>query len=147
MASFKDRLASAMQERGISQAELCALSGIPKSAVNQYLSGKFKPKQTRTYLIAEVLHVDPAWLMGYGDDEPREVALTSREQLLIDTYRTDEDFRAEVDFLINETHRIGTARIFRAAKSEGGTVAPAVEHISLERLRALDEAPETDEDL
>ncbi|MBE6611673.1 MAG: helix-turn-helix domain-containing protein [Ruminococcaceae bacterium] len=147
MASFKERLAAAMQEKGMSQAELCTLSGIPKSAINQYLSGKFKPKQTRTYVIAEVLKVDPAWLMGYGEDASEDEAMSIREQLLLDTYRTDAAFRENVDRLLDEAAGIATTHIFRAAKSEHGTIAPAMEEISLARLRALDEAPETDEDL
>ena len=35
--------------------------------MSQYLSGTFKPKQQRTYLIAKALNVNEAWLMGYDD--------------------------------------------------------------------------------
>ena len=53
MTVFSKRLKEAMQIRGINQTELCSLTGIPKSAMSQYLSGTFKPKQQRTYLIAK----------------------------------------------------------------------------------------------
>lgn len=67
---FANRLKYAMQQRGITATELCDKTDIPKSAISQYLSGAFKPKQTRTYILAEALHVDAAWLMGY--DVPME---------------------------------------------------------------------------
>lgn len=65
MVDFYRRLKEAMSIRKITQSELCAKTGIPKSAMSQYLSGAFKPKQTRTYLIAEALNVSEAWLLGY----------------------------------------------------------------------------------
>ncbi len=71
MAEFYEQLKKAMQIRNISQGELCKRTGIPKSAMSQYMSGKFKPKQTRTFLIAEALRVNESWLMGF-EQEPME---------------------------------------------------------------------------
>lgn len=67
MDEFYKRLKKAMEERHISQSELCIRTGIPKSAMSQYISGAFKPKQARTYSIAKALNVTEAWLMGYDD--------------------------------------------------------------------------------
>lgn len=67
MAEFYTQLKKAMKKRNISQTELCEKTGIPKSAMSQYISGAFKPKQKRTYLIANALKVNEAWLMGYED--------------------------------------------------------------------------------
>lgn len=64
MAKFNERLLEAMKAKGITQAELCKRTGIGKSAMSQYMSGKFNPKQTRTYLIATALNVSIPWLMG-----------------------------------------------------------------------------------
>lgn len=89
MEKFNVRLKEAMTLRGISQTELCQLTNIPKSAVSQYLSGNFKPKQTRTYILSEVLRVSPAWLMGY--DVPRRA---------VDKNTTNDD--SEVIVLFNE---------------------------------------------
>ena len=71
MKEFNQQLKKAMEIRNITQAELCKRTGIPKSAMSQYISGAFRPKQTRTYLIAEALHVNIAWLMG-ADDIPMD---------------------------------------------------------------------------
>jgi transcriptional regulator with XRE-family HTH domain len=45
-----DRLRQALRERGVKQSELCEMTKIPKSAISQYVSGAFEPKQDRIYL-------------------------------------------------------------------------------------------------
>lgn len=67
---FSDRISKALSIRNMKQAELCEKIKIPKSALSQYLSGAFEPKQDRLYLMAQALNVDPVWLMGY--DVPME---------------------------------------------------------------------------
>ena len=42
--NFSERLKKAMDDQGITQAELSALTGISKSGISQYLSGKNLPK-------------------------------------------------------------------------------------------------------
>lgn len=64
MKEFHIRLKEAMKEKGVSQAELCTKTGIPKSAMCQYISGAFRPKQQRTHLIAKELGVSEGWLTG-----------------------------------------------------------------------------------
>lgn len=65
-----DRIKKALAIRNMRQADLSEKTGIPKSAISQYCSGAFKPKQQRLGLIAEALGVDEAWLMGL--DVPME---------------------------------------------------------------------------
>ena len=67
---FNMRLKKAMNIRAITQSELCEKTGIPKSAMSQYISGNFKPKQNRTHSLAKALDVNEVWLMGY--DVPME---------------------------------------------------------------------------
>lgn len=64
------RIARALSIRGMRQSDLCEKTEIPKSAMSQYVSGAFEPKQDRVFLIARALDVDPVWLMGY--DVPME---------------------------------------------------------------------------
>lgn len=82
MAEFHQQLKKAMSIRNISQAELCEKTKIPKSAMSQYVSGAFKPKQERTYLIAKALNVNEAWLMGYEDVSMEPQQLESNIQSL-----------------------------------------------------------------
>lgn len=68
--SFAQRMRTAMDIRNMKQVDLVELTGLTKSAINQYYSGKYEPKQKGVYLIAQALNVSESWLMGY--DVPME---------------------------------------------------------------------------
>ncbi|MCI8609025.1 MAG: helix-turn-helix domain-containing protein [Firmicutes bacterium] len=68
--TIKERLRTALTQRGLSQQALAEQTGIPKSSISQYLSGYAKPKQDRVRDMARVLAVNEAWLFGY--DVPME---------------------------------------------------------------------------
>ena len=59
--SFATNLKKAMEERNMSQAELSALTGIGKSSISQYLSGKNEPNEKRTEKIAEAIECSIAF--------------------------------------------------------------------------------------
>ena len=65
MDRFATRLKKILDMRNIKQVEFCEITDIPKSAMSQYLSGTFEPKQDRLHIMADTLKVNPAWLMGY----------------------------------------------------------------------------------
>ncbi len=62
--SFSERLKQAMVERNMTQAELSALTGIGKSSISQYVSGKNEPKEIALNKIADVLDCSVAFLNG-----------------------------------------------------------------------------------
>ncbi|WP_242986499.1 helix-turn-helix domain-containing protein [Vallitalea guaymasensis] len=62
--SFAKNLKKAMDERNMSQVELSALTGIGKSSISQYLSGKNEPKQKAVEKIADALECSVAYLNG-----------------------------------------------------------------------------------
>lgn len=95
MKEFYQQLKEAMNIRKVNQAELCARTNIPKSAMSQYISGAFKPKQTRTYLIAKALNVNEAWLMGY--DVPMERIQTSESEKANESSETLEVLMEKYD--------------------------------------------------
>lgn len=64
------RLTKALFLNNMKQTDLSRKTQIPKSAISQYISGAFEPKQDRVELIAKALNVSEAWLMGY--DVPME---------------------------------------------------------------------------
>ena len=64
------RIRKALSIRNMSQADLCEKAGISKCTLSEYLSGRYLPKQDKTFLIAQALSVDPVWLMGF--DVPME---------------------------------------------------------------------------
>ena len=64
-AELRTRLREAMDRIGMKPIELSDKTGIPKSMVSYYLSGKAVPKSDRVYLLSRVLGVSEAWLLGY----------------------------------------------------------------------------------
>lgn len=85
---FSKRLNIAIQKNGITQSELCTKTGIPKSAMSQYLAGYFEPKHDRLYVLAQALGVSEGWLMGYDIPEERKgLADQSPEALELEELR------------------------------------------------------------
>ena len=79
-AAFADRLREGLAIRDITQADLCRVTGIGKSALSQYTNGKIIPRKERIAAIAHVLDVSEAWLMGYHVSKERNTAATPEEQ-------------------------------------------------------------------
>lgn len=88
------RIATALSIRGMKQADLCKLANIPKSSLSLYLSDAYEPKQDRIFLMAQVLNVSEAWLMGYDVPMERDKknntldkrTLTEGEKMLLDLF-------------------------------------------------------------
>ena len=74
---FKDRLKQAMAFRNIKAVDICERGNIPKSAMSYYMSGRSAPKSDRLYIIAKVLDVSEAWLLGF--DVPMERSTDQRD--------------------------------------------------------------------
>jgi transcriptional regulator with XRE-family HTH domain len=97
VATCSERIKTALSVRGMRQADLCKLTHIPKSALSQYISGAYEPKQDRIYLISKALNVSEAWLMGLDVPIERQerkktspsdkVELTEGERLLLNLFR------------------------------------------------------------
>ena len=65
--SFAERLAQAMAEKNLKQADLVHAAGqrgekLGKSQVSQYVSGKVVPRANVMHLLADLLSVDDSWL-------------------------------------------------------------------------------------
>ena len=65
MSSFAENLRAAMAERNLTQAELSKRTGISKSFISQYLSGKFKPREDKLSVLAQALGTTKGALLGY----------------------------------------------------------------------------------
>ena len=73
------RIKEGLSARNMTQADLCRITGIPKSAMSQYVNGRIVPRQDRTYLIAQALNVAEAWLMGFDVPMEKEAPASSEE--------------------------------------------------------------------
>ncbi len=78
---FHERLSTALRARNMRQIELAERTGLNKSQINEYVSGKCRPKQDKLYLIAVALNVSPMWLMGF--DVPMDKNATNLKQQVI----------------------------------------------------------------
>ena len=96
VATCAERIKTALNIKGVKQSDLCRLTKIPKSALSQYISGAYEPKQDRIYLISRALNVSEAWLMGLdvpmdrknpSSDKVAEPDLTEGEKVLLDLFR------------------------------------------------------------
>lgn len=64
--SCGNRIRQRLDSLNMRQSELSQKTGINKSTLSQYISGKYLPTQERLEKLSSALEVDPAWLMGYN---------------------------------------------------------------------------------
>lgn len=107
------RIKKALSMRGMTQAELCRLSGLPKNSVSAYVKDAYEPKEDRARAMARVLDVDPLWLLGYDvaidgtKNTPAERDLDEGKKMWLDLYdRVGEDSRYLFVTLIDAFDRL-----------------------------------------
>lgn len=91
--TFAERLRTALDLRGVSQAELSRKTKISKSSLSHYLKGDWEGKQDAVYTIALALNVDEAWLMGYDTEMDR----VDYKELIADYEKIEEQMRKMAD--------------------------------------------------
>ena len=99
MTDFGVRLKKAMDDKGISAAELSRQTGIGKNLIRYYIHGVCLAKQDKIYLISRVLDVNPGWLMTgveqCVDEKPdREftIFVPSPKFVQLTRYMSQEDY-------------------------------------------------------
>jgi len=70
-----NRLREAMLKKNLTAQELSDKSGVGKSSISQYLSGKYTPKNVIATKLGSVLNVDPEWLMGMDNVDSDEIRM------------------------------------------------------------------------
>lgn len=97
--TFANRLSKALIIRNIKPVDLAEKTGISKSKISSYMSGRYKAKQDGIYLLSKALDVDPGWLMGYDVSMDGRTKITEIDVINLSTnevmkkipysYRTD----------------------------------------------------------
>lgn len=64
VSCFTERIKELLKFYHLSQSDFCKRTGLNKSVVSLYISGKREPMQLNIMTIAETFDIDPAWLMG-----------------------------------------------------------------------------------
>ena len=113
-SSFSNRLKEAMRINGMKQIDIINKSKllndtdvkISKTDLSQYVDGKTSPGQKKLYLLAKVLNVSEAWLLGYNVNSDRptdeERQLSHNKQIIaahIDDDVTDEEMKQIINFI------------------------------------------------
>lgn len=140
-ATCAQRLRQGLEARGMTQKELCEKTGIPKSAMSQYCSGAFVPKQNRTALIAQALNVDEAWLLGH--DVPMDLIKSSSlklRRILNTPWKSDKKSRL---YMCIDSRLLGALET--AAQEDGMTLEDKVEEILYWETERLMEERENEE--
>lgn len=161
VSDFSTRLSEAMNGMGVT--ELAIKLGVSKQSVSAYLKGIRQPKQLAITAIAQILCVDPAWLMGYDVEKHVHLIETSNEQ----TGKNDDEnlleFTSLFQQLTKEQQSLITSqikgilsnqndaespdevvRIYRAARSDDNRSGEIVQ-MSKKEWQEIKDAPETDE--
>lgn len=103
------RIRKAMSDMGLTQQELANKASVGKSSISHYVNGTNEPGNKTAYILAKVLNVNPAWLMGL--DVPMEpaasfepaapveqctdIVLTELESEIIARFRRADEFDRE----------------------------------------------------
>lgn len=64
-SNISQRLQELMEMYNLKQADVVKKTGLDKSTISYYLSGKREPAQDNIFTIANAFDVNPAWVMGY----------------------------------------------------------------------------------
>jgi transcriptional regulator with XRE-family HTH domain len=96
--SVKDRLKQAMNYRNMTAADLCRKGHFAKATVSYWLNGRNDPNNEKLYLLAKILDVSEAWLLGYDVKMDRDPAQKEIDELaeMVARIKKDPDFRDAV---------------------------------------------------
>lgn len=93
---FANRLQQALNLNNMKPKDLVNKTGIDKSSVSSYLSGRYKANDDNLHAIAKALDVSEAWLLGYdvSFDGKKEAKPFDELDILFQKHKdilTDED--------------------------------------------------------
>lgn len=85
VAKVSDRLRQAMQAANKIQADLVRETGIDRSAISNYLYGRYEPKEKNFAKLAKALNCNEWWLMGYDVPMERHYAVNKDDAEFLDS--------------------------------------------------------------
>ncbi len=154
VATTYERLKQAFSQSNLKQSDLVRITGIDKSSISLYLSGKVTPKGDKLYKLALALNVSPVWLSGFNvpmSDNIRnsnispELSLTPHEISVITAYRDQPEMQPAVDKLLGVNTNEDTVVLLRAARSANNRPVGTI-RISKKKLEQLRNAPSVDKE-
>lgn len=91
-----------MEEKHVTQTDVCVALGINRGAMSSYLSGRYMPKNETVARMAKYLEVSPGWLWGVIDTKESitNFAVSLHERLLVEAYRNKPEMQKAIDILL-----------------------------------------------
>lgn len=108
------RLSEALNDKKMKPQELADKSGVNKGSISLYMNGKGAPGNLNAGKMAEILEVNPMWLMGFDVDKVRRESVRPQRrgkyatEIDIEVRRMSESKRRvllEYARLLNEVER------------------------------------------
>lgn len=122
-ATLAERLAEALHDKGMKQADLIRLTGINSGALSSYITGRYAPKRETLYKLGRALDVSEMWLAGYDVPKERPAALKENDALAQVILRARQD--AELKDLLLKIAQLEPEQIHLLALLAGQlTAAP-----------------------
>ena len=97
--STADRLREAMRDTGKTQADLVRDTGIGKSNISRYITGRFDPKSDAVHKLSIALNVSEMWL--WGCDVPKERHIETKKEQPIEFDGLSEKKKALMQFAMS----------------------------------------------
>lgn len=92
------RIREALNDIGMSQQELADKSKVAKASISHYVLGHNKPNNKSAYMMAQVLGVNPLWLMGL--DVPKYESPSTDTEKAVEFYERYKNAIPEVQAAI-----------------------------------------------
>lgn len=135
--TFSNRLNTAMRIRNLKPVELSEKTGIDKSKISSYMSGRYKAKQDGVYLLAQALQVNEAWLMGLDVSMEKNLNIYKTDKLgnsiipipILGTVKAGYNYLAQENWIGTidvETSLIGNGNEYFALKVHGNSMSPVL---------------------
>ena len=93
--TFANRLKMALDMNNMKPIDLARKTKINKSLISSYMGGVCKAKQDKLDLMATVLDVNEAWLMGYDVPSTRIVTEKNKSEILREKIESLNDYQKD----------------------------------------------------
>lgn len=110
VSNTKERLIEYMNINNIKQADLAKRTGLNRSVISLYVSGKREPMQDNITTLAEKLNVSPAWLMGL--DVPMVAKKEPTHEELVNDYMDSYKTKDDINQFLNDKRAIEIIKCF-----------------------------------
>ncbi len=124
--TFAHRLKYAIKIRDVRPVDISKVTGISKTNLSCYMSGKYEAKQDGVEILAKVLDVNPVWLMGYDVPIDRNYEKDKIIEINVINLHTNEIIE-KIPFVYRTDIAEDDPKNFFAIQSSDNSMAPLLD--------------------